>query len=423
MIRKIREKHLSSKFSKDTIWLLTAQVVLMLSGLTINLTIGQYSGTESLGIFNQGLAFYTILSTVFAFGLNNSLVKKIAEGTRDEASERQLLTSNIVTTFTLSLILTVVAIAVALTFPGAFSSSEFASVVYIPFFALPFFNANKNFMSYYAGKREQRTVAIERVIRWAGIAVYILIGALMSWELWVLMLVFVVVEGFLFVVNTVNLANHFDFRFTMSQVAENLLFGIKSYVAEIISVFSSSLDLILVGYFLSGAETGVYSFMIFFVRTVNIFPGIILQNFSPVISNLWENQQLELIRDRIRQIKRINLKVITLQVIFLLVFYKLVILYFKQDFADSYVFFLIALTGVFVNATIGWSGSMLVMTGKLKENIVRTVMIIVVSICSTVILSYYFGLLGACIAVCINGLLSFFMTGGVIYKVLGVKVI
>ena len=71
-----------TRFAKDTIWLIAAQAVLMASGLGINLIIGRGNGAEYLGIFNQSLALYSILSTLFAFGLNNQITKEISDGSK-----------------------------------------------------------------------------------------------------------------------------------------------------------------------------------------------------------------------------------------------------------------------------------------------------------------------------------------------------
>ncbi|NRA11559.1 MAG: oligosaccharide flippase family protein [Crocinitomicaceae bacterium] len=68
-----------SKFSQDTIWLAIAQVAVISSGLFINIFLGNQIGIENLGLFHQSLAFYLILSTLFALGLNNSLIKKVSE--------------------------------------------------------------------------------------------------------------------------------------------------------------------------------------------------------------------------------------------------------------------------------------------------------------------------------------------------------
>ncbi len=422
-VESLKTKYLKNKFSRDTIWLIMAQLVLMASGLGVNLIIGGLGGAADLGVFNQSMAYYTILATLFAFGLNNTLIKKIAEGNRNADEESQLFTANILTVFVLSALFTCGAIFLAIQFSDFFSSKELASVVYIPFFALPFFNANKNFMAYYTGKRNQKQFSLERIIRW------VIIGCFVSFVYWrelgvtVALYAFLAAEIVLFFHNCIGLAKVFRFSFNIKDIYENLKFGMKSYVSEIIAVINSSVDLILIGYFLSSSEVGVYSFIAFFVKTLYIFPGILMQNVNPIISNLWFNNQIDLLKERLSALKIVNAKIILLQFLFLLVFYWLVIMLVKQEFIDSYPYFVISIIGVSVFALVYWGGSMLIMAGKLRENILRTLLSIVISLLVTVIFSYHWQLLGACIAVSLNGLISFLMTKVFIKKVLRINLI
>lgn len=420
---KIRNKYLESKFSRDTIWLVLAQIILMGAGLAMNLIIGKNEGAVSLGVFNQSIAYYTILSTLFAFGLNNTLVKKISESKLENKLEARLFTSNIVCTFFISGILSLIVIILTLKFPFLYSSSKLAEVVFIPFLALPFFNVNKNFMAYYSGKRNQKHFAIERIIRWGGILVFICFFSFQGFGIDILLYAFFVSEAFLFIFNINSLFKKFDFSFSKSDIKENLSFGMKSYVSEIISVFNSSLDLVLIGYFLSNSEVGIYSFIIFFVKTLYIFPGILMQNLNPIISNLWSNNQINLLKKKVSEVKKVNLMILIAQLLFLLVFFKIITVYIKQEFATSYIYFLVSIGGVFIYSLISWSGSMLVMTGKLRENNLRTSLIAVLSLISITFFCYNFGLMGACIAVCFNGLMAFSLTSRFLYKIIGIKVI
>ena len=108
---KIRQLY-RSKFGKDTIWLLFGQVAAMSSGLFLNLFIGYKYGTAALGTFNQSLAYYLIFSSLFALGLNNTLVKKISEKSRNQNEENKLFTTNLLITFIVSSLLSFVLIVV-----------------------------------------------------------------------------------------------------------------------------------------------------------------------------------------------------------------------------------------------------------------------------------------------------------------------
>lgn len=153
-----------------------------------------------------------------------------------------------------------------------------------------------------------------------------------------------------------------------------------------------------------------------------MFPGILMQNVNPIISRLWAENELAKLNEKIRKLKRVNFVVISFQLLFLLIGYKLVILFIKEEFVNTYWYFLLALIGVFVYASISWSGAILVMTGKLKENTYRTTAIILLSATSTILLTYFFGLTGSVVAVSLNGLIAYLMLVSFIHRVLGIKI-
>jgi O-antigen/teichoic acid export membrane protein len=104
-------------------------------------------------------------------------------------------------------------------------------------------------------------------------------------------------------------------------------------------------------------------------------------------------------------------------------FYFILTKYFKQDFKNTIYLLLISIVGIFPSALISWSGSLLVMTNKLKENLYRTFIIMIISIITTFVLTYYFGLIGATYSVCISSIISSLLMYIIIKRVLGIRII
>ena len=418
----IRE-NVNTRFAKDTIWLIAAQAVLMGAGLGLNLIIGKYNGADDLGVFNQSLALYTILSTLFAFGLNNTITKEISDGSKTKQQQNNVLLTNMIITAALSALLSLLVITASIVLPQIFSSIELAEVVYIPMFALPFFNLNKNIGAYYSGLRKQKRFAIQRIMRWIIMIGWVAGCEWMHASLDMFLWCFPVSELLVFLVNIIELIPQLRFKPDFSETGKHVKFGMKSYVAELISVLNASLDVLLIGYFLTNAETGIYSFILFFVKTLAVFPGILMQNFSPIVSRLWESGDIKSIQLRVQSIRKINTRVVLLKLVFLLAAYPIITSFIKQDFQQTTWLFVCALIGPFLFALIAWSGSMLIMTNKLNENIIRTASIIVLSALSTIALTALWGLTGACVACSVNGLFAFWTTRHMIKKSLSIKVI
>jgi len=401
---------MQSRFSRDTMWLIAAQVVLMFSGFGVNLIVGKIQGAEVLGIFSQALAFYTILSTFFALGLNNTITKKISEGQKSSEEIQQILTSNLLITTLFSGAMSAIVSTIAIQKPELFSSPELAKVVHIPMIALPFFNINKNFGAYFTGLRLQKRFAQQRIVRWSVIISFVTFSVFSSQPIETTLFCFLAAESIVFIINLIQLQGRVSIQFNSGVIRDNLKFGMKTYIAELISVLNASLDVILIGYFLSNSETGIYSFIVYFAKTLYIFPGIMMQNFSPIVSKAWASGKIEELKARMQSIRHINRWVVTLQLIALLIGYPIVVFFIKQEFNNTFHLFGLAVIGAYIFSLIAWSGSMLIMTNKLNENIARTLLIVLLSASCTLGLTFAFGLTGSCIAYTINGAISFLAT-------------
>lgn len=418
-----RKRLIISKFGIDTLWLLLGQSSAMGAGLFLNLFIGYKYGTASLGIFNQSLAYYLILSTLFALGLNNTLIKKVSEKSRNNADENKLFTTNILVTLLVSASLSSLVIIVIRFSPNLLASVQLQNTLPVMLMALPFFSINKNFGAYYNGNRKQKSVAFQRIYRWAGLALLFFAGSLYQYSIDELMLSFLIVEGTLTLINITQNIKHFNFSISTKLIRESITFGMGSYISEITSTFNSSIDIILVAYFLTEQEAGQYSFIAFFVRTLYVFPGILSQNISPIISNHWMRKTIDKLNIKLAKVRSINLIVLTVQLIALLVFYKLVILYLKEGFETTYMAFLIAIAGTFLFAQISWGGSILIMTERLKANFQRTLIVLLLNITVCSIFTSTMGFMGSVTAISVNAILSFLLLKTFVYKKTGVRLI
>jgi len=422
MIKEQLERLKQSRFSRDTVWLMGAQAVLMISGFGVNLMVGKIQGAEALGIFSQALAFYTILSTFFALGLNNTITKKISEGQRTAEENQRILTSNLIVTALFSGVMSGLISLLAFTVPSLFSSPELAHVVWIPLLALPFFNLNKNFGAYFSGLRLQKRFAQQRIVRWSVIITFVAATVATKMPIENTLWCFMASELVVFLMNLFQLKGRIKLKIEPVIIKDNLKFGMKTYVAELISVLNASLDVILIGYILTNAETGIYSFIVYFAKTLFIFPGIMMQNFSPIVSKTWASGKLDELKTRMFSIRRMNRIVVSLQLIVLLIVYPIVTLFIKQEFNRTYSLFLISVMGAYLFSLISWSGSMLIMTNKLNENILRTAFIIIASATCTLSFTWSFGILGAVVAYATNNVIAFWASRHFIKRTLKISI-
>jgi stage V sporulation protein B len=409
------------KFNGDTGWLVLSQFILMSSGLLVNLFIGYWYGAEELGVFNQILGFYLILTTFFSLGINNSIIQKTSTQSTNQHSK--IFKSNFFITTVSTVLLTGVVLVITWLSPGIFSSEELAKGLFIAALSFPFFNWNKNFMAYCTGTRNQKLFANSRSVRWLIILAYILI---MSWLKYPSDLLY-----FAFLIAEISLMSFFVFKFyflfnsalDQIQVKKNLDFGLKSFVGELFSILNDKMDLVILGYLLSKTEIGIYSFLIFFAKSLYVFPGILQQNINPLIGKHWVAQTLDSLQNQLKKIRKINFVVVLCQVIMVLIFYKLLTDNYQQEFQQTTKYLFVAIIGTFIYSLIAWGGSILIMTEKLRQNILRTVYILIFSVISTITLSVFFNIWGAVLAVLANSVFSFILLNGFVKRETGIRLV
>lgn len=237
-----------------------------------------------------------------------------------------------------------------------------------------------------------------------------------------LLLAFLITESILLVVNLYLLKRNISFDLGLV-LKNNLLFGLKSYSAEILAVFNAKIDILLIGYFLTSDDVGLYSFIIFFAKALFVFPGVLQQNINPIISKLWERGELISLQKKMSTVRKVNFYFLILAAIGILIFYPIVTSYFWTKFHRGYIFLVVMVLGVLPGASISWGGAILIMTGKLKENINRTMITMFFTLITTLIFSYFWQLNGAAIVVGVNSIFSFTIMNSFVRKKTGLKLI
>lgn len=410
---------INNKFAKDTIWLTVSQAVLILSGLLLNVVIDLSYGTETLGVFNQALGFYMILSSIFALGINSSIIHHISGETISE--NREVFSAAITVSFIATIFLSFFAVFFAYSSPSIFSSPEVQQGVIILLITIPLFNLNKNLMAFLTANRNQKEFSIFRTLRWAILITLIVIFTLLSKWKEGIYYAFLFTEATLLIILIYRSFHAFTRKIKRHQMKTHLVFGGKSFIAEVFSELTSRLDIVIIGYFLTQWEVGVFSFYIFFVKSLLIFPGILQQNINPVIVKHWKEKTLNLLESKLKKLRRFNLIISLLQLVMILIVYSLYTYYFRPGYFDSILFLIINCLAILPFTQIAWGGAVLVMTGMLRANIMRTALIAIFSITTLIVLSSFFGLFGTCIAVSLNMLFSFFMLRTFVQNKVGIR--
>ena len=288
--------------------------------------------------------------------------------------------------------------------------------------SIPFYNLNRVFVSYYTGKKDQFKFGLIRILRSLFVFVFIIIAGYISKSQKFLFWSFFLAEFILLAVNIYLNLNILNFKFDITLSKELRSFGFKSYISELFATITDKLDLIILGYFLSNYDCGIYSILIFFIKSLYVFPGIIQQNISPLIAENWRNNKITEFNIKIRPVKKITFWILILKTIFIIIAYFLLIERFNFKMIQDLIYLSIGLLGTFPMAYVSWAGSALIMTNQLTLNFYRTLLLIILAFISTTLFTFAFGLTGAFVAVAFNGIIGYILYVNFIKKYTGLSV-
>lgn len=408
-----------SKFVKDTIWLTIAQFVLAVSGIIINIIIGNKYGSDGLGVFNQALAIFLLLSAFSGLGLNNTTIKKVSEDPNNTENLKLILNSNLLVSTLISLLVLVLGYLVIDKINFLFSSKQVAYGIKFLLYSFPLYGINKILMSFLSGLRMQKQFSIARIIRWFSLIILIIIVSSFTNSIKFIYLSFIVSETLLLSYLLVKCTPFVGLYFSKITLVDNLSFGLQSYVSEVIAFAKDKLEIILTGYFLSKNEMGIFTFSYSFAAGILIFPSVIMQNFNPIISKLWFQSQIEELKLKIAEIRKKMVIILFPIVLFLFVFYNFLLQYFTNLPITEYLFvFNIMLLGFFLLSVVSWLGSFLIMTHNLYLNIKRVTLLLLFSLISITSMAFYFGILGAALAVFLSAVFALIIIISFVKKIL-----
>ena len=396
IIEIFKNKYLKSKFSQDFTWIFTSQLVLATNGILLNIFISNFYSAELLGVFNQALSFFLILTAVSNFGLFNTTVKFVSESANSTEIIKKIASTNFILAFVFSTLVVLFIWLISYMGFSLFSSFQVLKASKIVLLAIPCFTMNRIFMGYFNGIRNMKMYSLMRIFRWVSYILFFVIISVISHDFYSSLYSFLLVEFLLLFIISTKYYSFFSLKINFAEIKKNLSFGSKSFLSEIVSYSQDKLDIIIIGYILSASDVGIYSFAASIAKGVLIIPAVFMQNVNPIISKLWVEQKINGIQIYITKLKNYSIKIMIPFSLLVIILYFIIINFFMPpEFSTTMVIFLIMLLGAFLLSSISWSGGFLLMAGKLNPNFIRVVLLLLISGVLNSTFAYSFGLIGA----------------------------
>ncbi|HHQ14847.1 MAG TPA: hypothetical protein ENK16_07435, partial [Chromatiales bacterium] len=286
----------AQRFKVDLAWNYASLMILGASGITLNIVIGLFYDSETLGVFNQVVAAYIFFSMLASGGINFSILRAIAKQATDREACAAVLVGAVIPTIVLSGVMTAAFWFSADTIAGWLQSEAVAQGMRAVSVGLFFFAINKVLISAVNGLRRMRAFAVFQALRW----LLVLLGLLMAVALsapgpW-LAGVFTFGETTLFVLLVIEVSRQLPWWrqcHWQPWVGQHLAFGVKSVLSGVLLELNSRVDILMLGYFLDDAKVGVYSYAALFAEGFFQVLVVLKNNYNPILARYIADRRLE----------------------------------------------------------------------------------------------------------------------------------
>jgi O-antigen/teichoic acid export membrane protein len=280
------ERDSGDKLRTGVVWNLVPVVVLGVVGLGLNISIGRWWGTATLGVFNQVTTVYFVLATIGAIGINLSVLRAIAQNPTDRAAVASIVVGALVPTLVLAAAVTLVMMMGRQAIGGWLDSAPVAEGIVFAAPGLACFVINKTLLSIVNGLGRMRAYGVYTTLRYAmiGIALAIVggLGADRSRYR----------SSGRSPRRAAPRAGRRDDRNGLFRkatdwsrwVAEHIRFGVRGAGATLLFELNSRLDIWILDAAMSDSAVGIYSMAASLAEGVSQLTGVLQVNVNPTMA-------------------------------------------------------------------------------------------------------------------------------------------
>ena len=381
------------------------KIIFILSGLVSSILLARLLGVSLLGRYQLGFVTVQVISIFCIAGLDKGLIRfiPIFELT-DRGKIRKALIHNLLISFIISLLLSALlninAPSIAENF---FHSSEMIEVLRIFSFMIPVFAIYRIFSASLIGlKRADVESNIRNILTPVFFVLSLGIILIIGGNLYEVIAIRIVsyIFAILFFLGFIFSKYMYIFKekSTEYNFKEFISFSIPLLLIGLLYYLMGHTDILMLGYFASEREVGIYSVVVRIAVFIILGLEIISQTIEPNISELAAKNDFKSMEAL--------LKVLTKWIFYISLFtFVLIIIYrtemlavFGHSFTEGSTALVILAFGQLINAFAGPTGKILVMTGKQKWEVFNSVSMLTLNVILNILLIPKYGITGAAIA-------------------------
>ena len=330
---------------------ITRQVLSIGFGILATMIIARTLGAEGQGQYTLAILLPNLLYTFFNSGLSTSTVFYVA---KKRYSDIDIYSTNLITSFILSILSILVGILVVFYFKDYFFENISKQFLMYSLLLLPILFTQKNLTTIFQGKEEFKKFNIIILLNQLGLLIFSIffvwvlklgvIGAILSFaSTQILMLIIT----FYFLYQSYGLL--WPKKYSTSYLKDSFYFGFKGHFSNVLTFLNYRLDMFLIAYFMDNSAVGFYSIAVILSERI----WTVSQSVSTVLFARISNLTDDVSKNKFTSLAARNTLFISLigGSLLALLSHWIIITLFGDNFVESILPFLYLIPGVIIFST------------------------------------------------------------------------
>ena len=278
----------------ESFWSLLSAVVISFSSILYIVIIGNWWGSNGLGIFSLCISLYLIGSVVCNLGINGAVLYEVAASGEDEKRASSFIYTAILSSLFLGVLSGAAGFILASLIAAAFRQPQMTGMVRLFSFALPLFLVNKTVVGILNAHRRMRLIAGVDISRAVIITLYLVGSTVLKVGIVSIVYGFILAELAISASLLVVCLRIHRFVVPSVQRAKRLLsFGWKMAFSGVVTSVNSRLDILVIGIFCEASVVGIYSIASAIAKGLWLVPVAIQRVTNPLIVQLYLSGEKE----------------------------------------------------------------------------------------------------------------------------------
>ena len=399
----------SKKFAFDVGWIFGSTAFVSILGFINKPIMAYYIGANGLGLWAMLFAIASLFG-VTNLGIPAATTKYVAEYKDDENRLNKIISASLIISLLLGIITTIVLFLVADTVTGIFDMPLLTPLFKLFILAIPFSYLSGSILAILKGLRKMKLVSLltstSQFLNFGLIIIPIIFGYGLKGAVsgYIVATVVSMLISIFFSMDILHLT-FFGFKETTKKL---LHFGVQTVLSNIVGIILYRIDILMIGYFMTPTEVGIYSVAVGIARTIWIIPKSINTVSYPTFSYYWGKRDFKTVKKLFDKCIKYTACILMPISLGMTIFGKdLILLLFKTSFISAVLPLQILLIGAVVRGIWMSIGSIFSAIGRVDLGYKIPPLTAIPNILLNYTLIPRYGIVGAAIATTLSFLINF----------------